>query len=278
MLKQHVQGLIHGCMAVLVVMSGLVAGCGKSQPTAQPAGDGIVKSWAVLAEKDFYDDVGKTTLDVDYVNLARWQQLLSRLGWQPEHVRELREFDRQDLGAAFEWLAENADADDVVLLYVNAHGSYLREDVGWSQFFAADWAALPGAQRVLVVDACSAGEFTSVTGGDPRPHLSIAAVNASEYGWAGLEREGLPIIGGVFTYYFTAALYEPDADGNGLLSVQEAALLAEEQQRAYFHQVVLAVPEFAKMYHEIGVFPEKDPDYPHVVIDDASGAPLHLQD
>jgi pimeloyl-ACP methyl ester carboxylesterase len=58
--------------------------------------------------------------------------------------------------------------------------------------------------------------------------------------------------------------------------VQEAALLAQEQQRAYFHQVVLAVPEFMEMYHDIGAFPEKDPDYPHVVVDDASGAPLHL--
>ena len=249
-----------------------------ANPTPQPAGDGVVHGWAVLAEKDYYADVGKTDLVVDYISITRLHQLLSRLGWQQDHIHELREFDRQDLRGALDWLAENADADDVILLYVAAHGSYLREDLGWSSFFAADWAALPCGQCVLIVDACTAAEFTAAVKDDSRPHLSIAAVDADEYGWSGLEEEGLPIIGNVFTYYFAAAFDEPDADtdGDGLVSVQEAALMAEEQQRIYFHQVVLAVPEFVEMYHDIGAFPEKDPDYPHVVVHDAIGAPLHL--
>jgi hypothetical protein len=246
-----------------------------ANPTPQPAGDGVVHGWAVLAEKDYYADVGKTDLVVDYISITRLHQLLSRLGWQQDHIRELREFDRQDLRGALDWLVENADADDVILLYVAAHGSYLREDLGWSSFFAADWAALPCGQCVLIVDACTAAEFTAAVKDDSRPHLSIAAVDADE---SGLEEEGLPIIGNVFTYYFAAAFDEPDADtdGDGLVSVQEAALMAEEQQRIYFHQVVLAVPEFVEMYHDIGAFPEKDPDYPHVVVHDAIGAPLHL--
>jgi pimeloyl-ACP methyl ester carboxylesterase len=249
-----------------------------ASPPPQPAGDGVVHGWAVLAEKDYYADVGKTDLVVDYISITRLHQLLSRLGWQQDHIRELREFDRQDLRGGLDWLVVNADADDVILLNVAAHGSYLREDLGWSSFFATDWAALPCGQCVLIVDACTAAEFTAAVEDDSRPHLSIAAVDADEYGWCGLEEEGLPIIGNVFTYYFAAAFDEPDADtdGDGLVSVQEAALMAEEQQRIYFHQVVLAVPEFAEMYHDIGALPEKDPDYPHVVVHDAIGAPLHL--
>jgi pimeloyl-ACP methyl ester carboxylesterase len=249
-----------------------------ASPTPQPAGDGVVHGWAVLAEKDYYGDAGKTDLVVDYISITRLHQLLSRPGWQQDHIHELREFDRQDLRGALDWLVENADADDVILLYVAAHGSYLREDLGWSSFFAADWAALPCGQCVLIVDACMAAEFTAAVEDDPRPHLSIAAVDADEYGWSGLEEEGLPIIGNVFTYYFAAAFDEPgaDTDGDGLVSVQEAALMAEERQRIYMHQVVLAVPEFVEMYHDIGAFPEKDPDYPHVVVHDAIGAPLHL--
>ena len=55
-----------------------------------------------------------------------------------------------------------------------------------------------------------------------------------------------------------------------------ATSLPEEQQRIYFHQVVLAVPEFVEMYHHIGAFPEKDPGYPHVIVHDTFGAPLYL--
>jgi pimeloyl-ACP methyl ester carboxylesterase len=294
--------IIAGLLAAAIIALVLLAGCGESEPTLvpptiaatttpisptatatanptpQPAEGGVVHGWAVLAEKDYYTDVGKTDLVVDYISITRLHQLLSRLGWHQDHIRELREFDRQDLRGALDWLAENADADDIILLYVAAHGSYLREDLGWSSFFAADWAALPCGKCVLIVDACTAAEFTAAVKDDSRPHLSIAAVDADEYGWSGLEEEGLPIIGNVFTYYFAAAFDEPgaDTDGDGLVSVQEAALMAEGQQRAYFHQVVLAVPEFVEMYHDIGAFPEKDPDYPHAVVHDAIGAPLHL--
>jgi hypothetical protein len=37
------------------------------------------------------------------------------------------------------------------------------------------------------------------------------------------------------------------------------------------HDVVLAVPEFLKMYHGIGLAPEEGAEYPHVVADDGVG-------
>jgi len=88
----------------------------------------------------------------------------------------------------------------------------------------------------------------------------------------------LPIIGGVFTHYFVAAFSDPqaDGDGDGFVSAQEAALLAERQKRAYFHEVIFAVPEFLEMYRAPGYAPDQDPDYPHVVVDDALGEPLYL--
>jgi hypothetical protein len=61
-----------------------------------------------------------------------------------------------------------------------------------------------------------------------------------------------------------------------MVSVQEAALKAEEQQRTYFHEVVLVVPEFVTMFLVLTVAPERDPTYPHVIVDDAIGEPLFL--
>lgn len=249
-------------------------------PTHRPqsAGDGVVNGWAVLAEKDDYSDVGMTDLLVDYINVTRLRQLLLDLGWKEERVRELREFDQEDLRQALDWLATSADEDDVVFFYVTAHGKFLREVVRWGDFFVAGWVEVPSQRRVLLVDSCQAALLTAAVNSDSRPHLSIAAVDEDEYGWAGLEEEGLPIIGGVFTHYFAAAFGDPEADtdGDGLISAQEAALMAEEQQRAYMHDVVFAVPEFVESYHDIGVFPDQDPTFPSVVVDDTIGDPLYL--
>jgi CubicO group peptidase (beta-lactamase class C family) len=239
---------------------------------------GTVQGWAVLAQKDDYDDVDMADLPVDYAGVTQMQQVLEDFGWQPDHIRELREFDRETLQEGMDWLAESADQDDVVLLYVAAHGMYLKRVLAWDDFFADEWEDIPSHRRLLVIDSCQAANYTGVLSDDPAPYLSIAAVAGDEYGWSGLEEEGLPIIGGVFTHYFARALDDPgaDADGNGLISVQEAVWMAEGQQRAYMHDVVFAVPEFLESYHESGFFPDRDPDFPHVVVDDAIGAPLYL--
>ena len=211
------------------------------QPTAQPtatapAGERAVQGWAVLAEKDDYSDVDMSDLLVDYVGITQMRQVLEDAGWEPGQIHELREFDRETLQDDLDWLAENADEGDVVFLYVSSHGKYLREVLVWSEFFAAEWEQISSHRRLLVIDSCQAANYTRAVSGDPAPYLSIAAVAGDEYGWSGLEEEGLPIIGGVFTHYFAAAFGDPDADAgaDGFVSAQEAALMAEEQQRTYY--------------------------------------------
>ncbi len=243
------------------------------------AGDGIANGWAVLAEKDNYDDVHMTNLSIGYTNTLQLRQLLLDSGWQASRIREAREFDRSSLRQSLDWLAKNADADDVALLYVAAHGTYMSDVIRWSDFIAADWAAVQSQQRILVMDTCQAGALTAALKGDSRPYLAIAAVDKGEYGWFGLEEEGLPIMGGVFTHYWAAAFANPeaDADGNGQISAQEAARLAEKQQRAYMHDVVLAVPQFLDGYHKLGIYPERDPGFPHVIVDDGIGQSVYLR-
>jgi hypothetical protein len=266
-----------------ILLSGFLIACSLTAPTSTatplPSGDGVVDGWAILAEKDDYADVGMSDLPVGYANIIRLHQLLLDSGWQDSRIRDLREFDRDDLTQALDWLEANADDDDLVLFYVASHGSYLREVVCWNDFFADEWAEVPGKHRVLVVDACRAAVFTAAVRADPRPHLTIAAVAGNEYGWSGLPEEELPIIGGVFTHYFAAAFADPgaDADSDGTVSFQEAAEHAEGQQRTYMHEVVFAVPEFAEMYPVAGDYhPADDPEFPHVVVEDTAGEPIYM--
>ena len=298
--------LQHKSVIFLLLTLALLAGCSLSQgtdtaadtadqaaaesePTAvatestaegsSQGGDGVVQGWAVLAEKDNYDDVEMTNLPVDYIGITQVHQLMLDSGWQEAQIHEAREFDRGSLTAELDWLAENADQDDLVFVYVAAHGRYLRDVLRWSVFFGREWGEIASHHQVLLIDSCEAAEFTAAVASDSEPYLSVAAVASGEYGWSGLEEEGLPIIGGVFTHYFTLAFQdaEADTDGDGRVSAQEAVLRAETQQRTYMHEVVFAVPEFVEGSHAIGAYPEQDPEFPHVVVKDTIGTPVFLE-
>lgn len=248
-------------------------------PTMVPEASRPVEGWAVLVVKEDYRDVGMSDLTTGFINLYQIRALLGYSGWRDDHILELRDdFGRGELREALVWLASNTDQNDVALLYILGHGSFLSDHLDWDGFFAEDWASVDSERRVLIVEACEAGAFTAEIKGDPGPYLSVAAVDADEFGWVGLWEEGLPVIGGVFSHYFVAAFSDPtvDTDEDGTVSVQEAALSAEGKQRAYLQDVVLAVPEFLEMYHELGALPEEDPDFPDVILDDALEEPLYL--
>ena len=240
-------------------------------------GDGVVMGWAVLADKNDYSDVGMTDLPLDYINIKRIRQVLLDAGWKENQILELLEFDQTSLREALDWLSGQADEDDLVLVYISSHGLYLHQNVHWGNFFPQDWKRIKSQKRVLILQACRAGAFTADLRSDPDPYLSIGAVGKDEDGWAGSEEEGLPIIGSVFTFYFTAAFEdsEADSDRDGFVCLQEAALYAQKHQRNYMHEVVFEVPEFLEMFKAAG-FPTEDPKYPHVVMVDRIGVPVIL--
>jgi predicted small lipoprotein YifL len=253
---------------------------GQTGPLEIPLpADNPVEGYAVLAEKDSYTDVSMTNLGVDYIDIKRLRRTLEDLGWDPDQIHDLKEFNRKDLERELDWLKETADANDLVFFYVTGHGNYLRYIIDWDEFFPEEWGKIPSYRRILVVDACNAAEFTKPINADPLPHLSLAAVDDDEYGWKGLPEEGLPIVGGVFTFYLTEGLQDPRADesGDGRVSLHEAALFAEDQQRTYMHEVVFGVEEFLAMYRELGVKPDRDKNFPDVIIDDNVGGELFLE-
>lgn len=264
----------HKPIFVVVIILGLLTGCEKLEQTF----DNPVEGWAVLAEKDDYTGLDMEDLPVDFIDIIRIRQTLENAGWNTDHIRDLRDFNRETLQAELDWLEENADENDIVFLYVTAHSGYLKDIVSWREFFGDEWEQISSQRRLLVVDACEAADFTGATLTDASPHMSVAAVDGNEFSWKGIEEEGLPIIGGVFTYYFTEALDDLSSDfnGDGMVSIQEAVQTAEEKQRTYFHEVVIVVPEFLDMFHEIFSYPERDPSYPHVKVDDTIEEPLFL--
>jgi hypothetical protein len=164
--------------------------------SSQSSRDDVVNGWAVLAEKNDYGDVDILgELPVDFINTSRLHQMLEDVGWAPDHIRELRDFDRETLADGLDWLAANADEDDIVFVYVGAHGGFylpeetveldplsrIRTDMAkWDEFFPVEWKQIPSHRRVLVTDSCFAARYTDAISEDPSPYISVAAVAGDE--------------------------------------------------------------------------------------------------
>jgi hypothetical protein len=233
-----------------------------------------VQGWAVLAGKEDYSDVGMSELDSGFINFYRMRATLSYLGWQDDHILEIRDdLTVPSLDDALSWLAENADENDVVFLYVAGHGEYMRQVLQFDKNVPPAWAKIKSSRRALVLDSCRAGAYIAPLEGAEGSFVAIGGVGAGELGWAGLWEEGLPILGTVFTHYFTDALVNPaaDLDEDGAVSVTEAASLAEQQQREYMHTVVWEIPEYAEVFDNVD-----DPENPHVPVIDHLEEPVYF--
>ena len=255
------------------------------------AADGV-DGYAVILEADEYSG-DWSDLAINYINRDRIVDLLTGLGWSQENMYIALDLDvtGETVDEAFAWLTDRVTDEDIVLFYVTAHGRYLDESVGLNAILPAHWAALPTERKLLVVDACLAGRFTTPamygefilpdelpeTDVPPVRGLVLGACAYNEVTWGGVEEEGLPIIGTVTSYYLCEALTDPSLDSNadGYVAVEEAFPALYEKSRAYMLDVVFQVPEFLAGLVEL--FPEADPtDYPHPELLDAYDGSLIL--
>ena len=235
-----------------------------------------VDGWAVLLEMNEFPE-GGSDLPVDFINSQRMQTTLFSLGWQTDHVYIIHDnLTISVVKEAVEWLINNTDHDDMALLYIFTHGMWMRNVLQWNDWFPEEWQKLNSSRKILMVDTCLAGEFIEHVRDDPSPHISLACCSADEVSWAGIEEEGLPIIGSVWNYYFTNALCNSsaDSDSSGFVSVEEAFNFSTPLVQRYMNETVFKVPEFLESYHDIGIYPEHYDAYPHPVMDD--GYPSQL--
>jgi hypothetical protein len=226
--------------------------------------------WAVLLEMNYFPE-GWSDLPVDFINSKRLQTALVSLGWQEDHIYVVNgDLTTTVVLEAVEWLKNNSDADDVSVLYIFTHGVWMRNVLSWNAWFPNAWEQLNSSKKVLLIDTCFAEEFLEPIRSYSLPHISLGCCSADEVSWAGVEEEGLPIIGSVWNYYFADALRNSsaDLDENGLVSIEEAFNFSTPLVQRYMNETVFAVPEFLESYHAIGIYPEEYDAYPHPVMDD----------
>jgi len=232
--------------------------------SAHQASDNPREGWAVLMEMNYYES--GSHLDTSYSDTRKWNSTLLALGWQTHHIFIHQGAITQETGEiALQFLAMNADANDVVLFFIFAHGNYLLNDVQWQTWFPNQWKNLESQEKLFIVAACTAEIILQPLYYDSASHIHLASTQAEEYAWAGLPEEGLPIIGEVFNHFFTNALLNAsaDSDTDGEVSVEEAFWFAAPLSRSYISSIVFpAFPDYAGLCNNTAPHPVIDDNYP----------------
>jgi hypothetical protein len=224
------------------------------------------RTWVALLEMNEYPD-GYSDFSIDYINSKRMKDAFTQLGVKEDHILTVNDkLDYNRIKDALEWLNTNSKDGDTIILYTFAHGSWLRRN-GWNSTIAPKWLDIKNRNKLIFVASCNAGEFLSKFINGEDAGIAMGAATADEIAWAGTEEEGLPIIGEIFTYYFTKAVFDKQADVNndGYITDREAYALAATNTQSYMKEKVFAVDEFLESYHKLGAFPEKLDTYPNPV-------------
>lgn len=224
------------------------------------------EGWAVLLEMNDYPNQ-ITDLSTGFSDTAKWNATLHTLGWQTHHIQFYQGFLDQNVGeAALQFLALNADENDIVLFFIFSHGSWIRDHMQWHLWFPTQWDGLLSQEKLLVVSACNSEEIIEPLNNDPASHIHIAAAQKDGgFAWAGLPEEGLPIVGEVFNHFFTNALVNAsaDQDSNGEICVEEAFAFASPLSQTYITTVVFpAFPDYADTCNNTAPQPVIDDGYP----------------
>ena len=237
-----------------------------------------VDGYAVLMEVDTHPE-GYGDIPIDFIHIAWLTELLMDSGWSQDHilVRKDAEVTQDAVIEAIDWLAERADSDDLIVFLVAAHGRFITNELRWNETFPDLWAGVATSRKLLIVDACHAGEFTSTAvygnvvppfervAGVGEPGIALSCVAYDEYAWVGVPEERDPIVGSPFLYYLVPSFHEEAADRNidGAISVEEAFAAAIPPTRAYYRDAIFgAHPEVAASFEQLHA--SFDPnDFPH---------------
>jgi hypothetical protein len=254
-------GLLLGIFLVItIVVAASVIPSVSATGTSQDTRDG----WAAIMEINEYPE-GWTDIPTNYIDTQRWVDTLTTLGWQESHMLIVNEaFDLAQVVEAIQFLIDNTDENDITFLYIAAHGMWLNNTIAQNDTFVDTWEEIPSQNKLLFIDSCTAGRFTELAADDPNPEIAISAVGANEYSWAGIEEEGLPILGSVWNYFFTNAILNSsaDADSNGDVSVEEAYGFAYPLTRAYYEDYVYPYSsEIKQLNNFVAPHPGMDDNY-----------------
>lgn len=250
-------------IAISVVSIFLLSLAAVHAASAADIADG--QKWALLIGiSDYAPTAGYGDLTYCHKDALDMYALLISKGWLPSHIKVLtnESATRENIVAGISWLNSNS-AKGMALFFYSGHGSFFADkwavpdkdesndqcimpydsDLGdYSTLIFDDqlrdyFASCKASRTIFIFDCCYAAGQIDELGKKGRLILAGSDVHQMSYE-GGMRGCNIPIENGVYTYCILQAMTgSGDANGDGTVSLEEAAAYAAEAVQEYTQNV-----------------------------------------
>ncbi len=228
-----------------------------------------VETYAVLFDQFPYDDNGTTVCSA-----IELKSTLLNLGWNEENI-SLFLGDENITKTIFleqlNYLEQVVDENDLVFIYVMAHGhTYCRDVLEFNTWFQTEFFQINTKNKIYLMDSCYAGEFVRnfygtcfAMGSVGEYEIAIGVFPGENGTWVLSEP---PFAGGISSHFWAKSLTNIDADTSldGVVSLQEMYEHSLPAIRECYNETFELYPDLADYVDNVAGYTENYP-YPRVV-------------
>jgi len=252
-------------IAIMISSLPLVFYTNNSNAFTQNSSENPVETYAVLFDQ-FPTEVNGT---VFCASLELKDSLLA-LGWLEENITIFLGEENMTKAIILEQLnhlEEVVDENDLVFIYITAHGhTYCRDVLDFNSWFQTEFFQIDTRNKVFLQESCYAGEFIRnfygecfAMGSVGEYEVAIALIPGENDTWLLTEP---PFAGGISSHFWTKSLIDIEADSSldGVISLDEMYAHSLPKIKDCYEEVFQIDPDLATYVENLVGYTE---NYPH---------------
>ncbi|MCG3221956.1 MAG: hypothetical protein H7641_11315 [Candidatus Heimdallarchaeota archaeon] len=225
--------------------------------------DNPVSTYALLFDQFPYV-VGNETL----CSSTEIRSSLIELGWQDENISLFlgeENITEEIFLEQLNYLEENVDDNDLVFVYITAHGhTYCRDVLDFNNWFQKEFNDIGTNNKVIFMETCFSGEFIKNFYGNL---FAMSSVGEDSYAitytpendtWVLSEP---PFVGGISSHFWAKTIKDVNADvsGDGVVSIEEMYEYSLPSIRECYNETFENNPSLAELIRFTAGFTDNYP-------------------
>jgi len=183
-----------------------------------------VETYAIL-----FDQFPQEIDNITYCSAIEFKQELVNLGWLEENISVFlgeENMTKNIILNQLNFLEQNVDDNDLVFIFLMAHGNtYCADVLEMEEWFHLEFAEIPTDNKIFFMESCHSGRFVSNLYGRC---FAMGSVASEEYAIAYLDTNNWslsepPFIGGISAHFWAKTIGNLEADtyADGIVKLNE---------------------------------------------------------
>ena len=221
----------------------------------------------------FFDQFPHIVENETLCSSIEFKNSLIELGWQDEDISLFlgeENITEEILLEKLNYLEENVDENDLVFIYITAHGhTYIRDILDFNDWFHQEFDEINTSNKIIFIESCFSGEFIRNFYGKL---FAMGSVGEYSYAIAYTPDNGTwtlsepPFVGGISSHFWAKTIKDLNADtsGDGVVSIEEMYDYSLPLIRECYNETLENNPSLEELILSTAGYTENYP-YPTVV-------------